>query len=335
MPELNKRGIARGMIALSAALILGIQAAACAPPGEGESESKDKAGTLTIGVKPTDSDAQIIYAQELGYFKEAGLNVKVKQIADGATIVSGVASKSLDIGSANVTSVATSYSEGLPFKFIGAGSMYDDAGPISAALIVGKDSKVKSAADLNGKTVAVNGLKNITDVAVRAWADKNGGDSSKIKFVEFPFPQMSSAVDQGKVDAALNLEPGLSAATTTCCKILGKAYGGIAKNFMTSGWVATDEWIKKNPDEAKKFAEVMAKTAKWANQEKNQKRSAEILVDNLDIEAKTANSMQRAVYGESVDPELVQPQIETATKYKIIEKSFDAEKIISSKVTSE
>lgn len=334
MPQLSKRGITRGIIALSAALVLGLPA--CAPPGEDDgSKGSSKASTLTIGVKPTDSDAQIIYAQELGYFKEAGLDVKVKQIADGATIVSGVASKSLDIGSANVTSVATSYSEGLPFKFIGAGSVYDDAGPISAALIVAKDSKIKNAADLNGKTVAVNGLKNITDVSVRAWADKNGGDSSKIKFVEFPFPQMASAVDQGKVDAALSLEPGLSAATTTCCKVLGKAYGGIAKNYMTSGWVTTDEWIKANPEEAKKFNEVMVKTAKWANQEKNQEKSAQILVDNLDLDPKTAKSMERAVYGESVDPEMVQPQVESAAKYKIIEKSFDAEKIISSEVTSE
>lgn len=313
---------------LPAVAVLALTVTACGPgaPAQG---GDDEQMTLTVGVKPTDSDAEIYYAQELGYFKEAGLNVKVRQIKDGAAIASGVVSKSLDIGSANVTSVATSAAQGLPFVYVAPGSVYDEDGPISAALVVKKTSPIKKAADLRGKTVAVNGLKNVTEIAVRAWVDENGGDSSTVKFIEFPFPQMPSAVDRGKVDAALILEPALSKALETCCRTLGKAYGGIAKQFMTSGWVTTKEWAEKNPEQAKKFADVMAKTARWANQEKNHERSAEILVKRLEIDPKVAAGMQRAVYGERLDPAMVQPQIDSGIKYKVITKKLAAKDIIA------
>lgn len=328
----------RRLAILPVVAALALSVAACGPgaPSEegGGGGGEDISSKLRIGVKATDSDAQIYYAKELGYFKDAGLNVEVRQISDGAAIASGVVSKSLEIGSANVTSVATSAAEGLPFVFLAPGSMYDETGPISASLVVPKDSKVKSAADLKGKTVAVNGLKNITDLAVKSWVDKNGGDSKTLKFIEFPFPQMPAALDQGKVDAALILEPALSKAVGNCCRVLGNAYGGISKRFMTSGWVATKEWSEKNPEKAKKFSEVMAKTAAWANKEENHERSAEILVKNLEIEEKTAANMKRAIYGETLEAGLIQPQIDVGVKYDVVTKELDAKDLISTAVTS-
>jgi NitT/TauT family transport system substrate-binding protein len=314
---------------LALLLSLAVTIAGCAASDQASEGNGNQEQTLRIGLKPTDSDAQVFYAQELGYFEEAGLNVEVRQLAGGAPISSGVASGSLDIGSANVTSVATAYSEGLPFAFIAPGSVYDANGPISAALAVAKDSPYRSAEDLNGKTVAVNGLNNITDVAVKAWVDNNGGDSSTLEFVEFPFPEMPAAVEQGRVDAALMLEPGLTAALESCCRVLGKAYSGIDNHFMTSGWVTTQQWAQQNPEAVNKFAEVMQKAAQWANQEQNHQRSAEILVEHLDIEEETANSMQRAVYGETLDPAMIQPQIDAAAEYGVIEEPFDATELIS------
>lgn len=310
-------------------LLVGGAVAGCASSDQASEGNGNQEQTLRIGLKPTDSDAAVYYAKELGYFEEAGLNVEVQQIKDGAAISSGVASGSLELGSANVTSIASAHVEGLPFVYAAPGSIYDTNGPISAALAVAEDSPYRSAEDLNGKTVAVNGLNNITDISVKAWVDENGGDSSTLEFVEFPFPEMPGAVEQGRVDAALMLEPGLTQALETCCRVLGKAYDGIGEEFMTSGWVTTKEWAEQNPEVVDEFAKVMQKTAQWANQEQNRDRSAEILESNLGIEQETANNMQRAVYGEAVDPAMIQPQIDAAAKYGVIEDPFDAAELIA------
>jgi len=312
-------------------LALVVAIAGCAPSSDTSSEeaSEGNGNTLRVGLKPTDSDAQIVFAEELGYFEEAGLTVEAEQISGGAAIASAVASGSLDIGSANVTSVATAYDEGLHFVNIAPGSVYDNNGPISQALMVANGSPIRSAADLNGRTVAVNGLNNITDVAVKGWADENGGDSNTLEFVEFPFPEMPGAVEQGRVDAAMMLEPGLTQALQTCCEVLGLGYDGIADKFMTSGWITTKEWAEQNPEMVDEFAEVMRKTAQWANDEQNHERSAEILQEYLDIDPETANTMQRAVFGETLEPAMIQPQIDAAAKYGVIEERFDATEIIA------
>jgi len=41
-----------------------------------------------------------------------------------------------------------------------------------------------ASTDINGKTIAINGLKNINEIPTDAWIDNNGGDSKTLKFIE-------------------------------------------------------------------------------------------------------------------------------------------------------
>ena len=43
-------------------------------------------------------------------------------------------------------------------------------------MLVAKDSPLRSARDLDGKTIGVSGLNDIFSLGVRAWADQHGGD---------------------------------------------------------------------------------------------------------------------------------------------------------------
>jgi NitT/TauT family transport system substrate-binding protein len=67
--------------------------------------------------------------------------------------------------------------------------------------VVTREASIRTAADLAGKRVAVNTLKNIGDTTIRASVRKAGGDPSSIKFVELAFPDMPAALQAGRVDA--------------------------------------------------------------------------------------------------------------------------------------
>ena len=113
--------------------------------------------------------------------------------------------------------------------------------------IVGKDSPIKSAKDLEGKTVAVNTLNNIVHLMALAWVDKNGGNSSKIKFVEIPFPQMEPALVAGKVDAISVQEPFAAvAARRPETRVLSNPWGDVLPRFLIASWFASEKWIQKN-----------------------------------------------------------------------------------------
>jgi ABC-type nitrate/sulfonate/bicarbonate transport system substrate-binding protein len=82
---------------------------------------------------------------------------------------------------------------------------------------------------------------------------------------------------------------------------------------MSTGWIATNDWIKAHPTEAAKFADVMLKAAAWANTHK--KESAQILLKHTRITPETAATMSRVDYATALDPKMMQPSIDAAAKY--------------------
>jgi NitT/TauT family transport system substrate-binding protein len=272
-----------------------------------------QAAPLTINVisLPSDTAGTVYYADELGYFKAAGLDVHITDMTASPPIVAAVASGAGDIGFSVVTSTAVAHERGIPVRFIAPGAMWVTANG-TAQLVVAKDSPLQSAASFNGKTIAVTGLADLTYYGTKAWLDRNGGDTSTIKWVELSFPEMAAAVAQHRVDAAMIAEPFLEASKPQV-KFIAPVDDAVAPRFMSTGWIATNDWIKAHPAEAAKFADIMQKTAVWANA--HRKESAQILLKHTRITPETAATMSRVEYATSLDPKMVQPSIDAAAKY--------------------
>ncbi len=281
--------------------------------------------TLKVATTPTDIGSQVFYAQDKGFFKANGLDAQIQVISNGAAVTSAVMSGALDVGQSNVASLASAHEHGLDIVIIAPAGKYSSKVP-TTALVVAKNSPIKTAKDLNGKTLAGNGIKNITQVGAFAWMEKNGGDTSTTKFVEMPFPDMPGALAAGRIDAAVIAEPELSTALAKGdVRVLGNCYDGIAKEFMIGAWFTTGSWAKAHPDLVKRFSKAMSQTAEWAN--KNQTASGEILMKYTKIVI--TPGMKRASYAEKLDPALVQPLIDSAAKYGITKAAFPAASIIA------
>src|SRR4029450_6782540 len=95
---------------------------------------------------------------EKGFFKTEGLELETVPMAGGAVIVQGVTSGDLQFGWTNVISLYQAHAEGFDFKLIAGGATNVRGSNETHAIVVGKDSPIKSAKDLEGKTVAVNTL---------------------------------------------------------------------------------------------------------------------------------------------------------------------------------
>jgi NitT/TauT family transport system substrate-binding protein len=284
-------------------------------------------GPVRAMTLPIDQGAQLYYAQDLGMFKRAGLDIVVSTANYGTQVAAAVAGGAIEIGQSNIMSLCAAYERGLPFALIAAAGLYSSAKPTSM-MIVEKNSPLKTATDLNGKTVAVNGLKSITQVSVLAWADQNGGDSTKIKFVEMPFAEMEGALASGRIDAALLADPDATTALAAGhSRPFTKAFDAIGKQFLIGGWFAKTDWIAANTGTVKKFASVMREAAGWANKPINYKQSAAILEKYTKVAVGSAN---RIVFADHLDPALIQPNIDIAAKYGVLKASFPAAKIISS-----
>lgn len=283
------------------------------------------ADTVRFATIPIDAGAQAYYAQSQGYFTKAGIDAQVQSIPNGSAITAAVLGGSVEIGFSNILSLAAAHERNVPITIIAAAGLYSTKAPTSV-LMVADGSPIRNARDLNGKTVAVNGLKNITQLASQSWIDKNGGDAKTVHFVEIAFPDMPLALTSKRVDAALIAEPVVAEAKTTA-RILGKAYDAIAPEFLIGGWFASEAWAAAHPDLVKKISFVLRDAAQWAN--KNPVQTAEVLAKATKLDAGTLNSMVRSAYGERLDPRTIQPLIDEAAKYGYLKASFPAQDLIN------
>ena len=183
---------------------------------------------------------------------------------------------------------------------------------------------MKNAADLDGKVVGTNGLQDQAQLESMLWLEKHGADLSTIKFTEVPFPAMAGALAQDRIQAALMVEPLITAGAADV-RPFGDAMGAISAHFITTGWFAGDAWLQANPDVAARFVRAMLKTAAWANT--HHAESAQILVRSAKLDPAIAAKMTRSTYGLVLDPALMQPVLDTFLHYGVLPKAMSADDV--------
>lgn len=265
--------------------------------------------TVRLAAPALDPTALMFYADAGGFFKTVGLDVNLQAMANGELVTAGLTGGALDIGCSQAVSVFIAYKHGLPMTIIAPGGVQT---PDSGVLFVPKDSTAQSGRDLNGKTVACVGIRGLAQFGTQAWIDKTGGDSSTVKFLELSGPQIAVALQNDRVDAAFVPEPFVSESRKVA-RAIASPMTAIAPSFISSPHVAMLPWAKSHPDQVRKFQTAIHSAAIWAN--KNHDRTAEILERVARADPAVVQASKRAVYGEQLDPALLQPLIDVSAKY--------------------
>jgi NitT/TauT family transport system substrate-binding protein len=287
---------------------------------------------LRIALIPGDAAGQVFYAQELGLFAKAGLDVQIMNLNNGGAIAAAVVGGSADVGVSNVVSLAVAHERGLPFTILAPGGLALSAAPTNGILAVPVSSPVRSAKDLNGKMIAVDALGSLPNLAGKAWIDANGGDSKTVKYVELGFPEMENAVIAGRVDAvSINLtvdatvnKPGDPLRT------LGIVYDAISPRFASAVWFTTTTWTTEHPDTIKAFMNVMRQTAVWGNAHHHE--SALILAKYTKQTPEQIEGGTRVAYAPDNEAALYQPLIDLSAKYGALKATFPARDIMAAPV---
>jgi NitT/TauT family transport system substrate-binding protein len=283
---------------------------------------------MEVAGVPEDSITPALYALKAGLFRRYGVDVHLTPQRSGPAIASGVAGGAYTIGKASITPLVIAHSRNVPFVLVAAGGIYDAGAPI-AAMLVRNASPVKSAADLNGKTVAVFGLNDIFTISNRLWIDQNGGDSSSVKLVEIPVSAIGEAIENGRVDAGQINEPDLAAALASKrFRVIGHPFDSVAPRFMYTAWFTTADYLKEHRAAVLGFARAMREAAAFANTHRSE--TVDVLADFTKVDAGVIRSMTRVVQGTSLDVSLIQPVIDATARYKGIPAPFDAREFLLS-----
>jgi NitT/TauT family transport system substrate-binding protein len=282
---------------------------------------------LNVAVDPFDSYAEGYYAQDLGLFTKAGLDVRLQTFMNGAAITIAVTGGDADIGISNPVTLALAFSRGLPFTLIAGAGMYSSRAP-TTLLCVAAGSPIQSAKDFEGKTIGVGSLKDISSSSTEVWLQKNGAAVSTLKYAEIPYNTMGPALKRGTIDAAVLIEPAMTAAEGRGeIRTFARIYDAIAPEFLIGTFFTTTPFLKKSPDLVRKFVGAIYEAGRWANA--NQSASADILGKYAKMAPETTHKMRRVLYAKELTARLVQPELDLAFKTGILEKSVSAGDMIA------
>lgn len=276
-----------------------------------------------------DGNALAFYAQDMGFFKKAGIDSRVQTIraGSGSGVAAAVAGGAADIGEGDIVAVAAAREHGIPIAMLSPSFLHRSAQPITQ-LVVARNSPIRTARELNDKVVGEPSLTGPAKIATVVWLQKNGGDVAAIKFVEIPQVNMAAAVSRGTVAAAVTNEPSLTAALDEI-RPIGDVYDAIGNPLQVTAWFATEDWVKNNPDAAKRFVSALHETAVWANNPQNYPASGAILQKYTPFPPELLQKMHRATYGETFDPAIMQPLLDAAAEQKSLPKRIAARELFS------
>lgn len=280
--------------------------------------------TIRFGTQTAETYAEGLFGADSGIFARHGLDVETTVFPSAGTISAALAGGAIDVGLIDAIVLANAFNRGLPMAAIAGGGLFETRNPTSA-LCVAKTGNATTAKNLEGQTVAVGTLVSLTSIAIKMWLQRGGANVADVRFVEMPFSAMPQALERGTVAAAYVIEPQLSQDAETL-RVVAIPYGAIAPSFPISLLVSTRGWVAQNPDLARGLTAALYETARWANA--NHAQTAPILSKYTKLELGVIQHMARTHFATSLDARMVQPILDAAFAYKLIDRPTKAADLI-------
>lgn len=195
--------MARRLQAAVAALALG--AAACASSGARARGSEE---VLRLGIFPNLTHAPGYVAMGSGGLEDSleGTELEVTVFNSGTD-----AGNALLSGSIDATYIGPGPATSLFLRSGGKVAIVSGAVSGGAALVVRPEAGISEPGDLRGKKIAVPGIGNTQDVALRAWLHEHGLEAQdaggEVAVVPVENPELPQLFRAGQVDGAWEPEP--------------------------------------------------------------------------------------------------------------------------------
>jgi NitT/TauT family transport system substrate-binding protein len=250
-----------GLVAALLATAIFSGAAASAP-----THGKRALATVTVDTLPIANALPMDLGIKKGFFTEQGIEISKKTLQSGNDIVLALANNSGDIGYLGWVPMMIASTQGIPLSAVAASEVEGTSdGDNWQNILVKNDSSIRTPADLAGKTIAVNALKGVGEVMIKAALKKRGVNPGSVRLLAMPFPTMRAALRNGQVDAIWTPEPFLSQALNLDNARIVMAPGPVLGKFWPiGGYAALTSWTKKNPALFKKFRTAINRSLTYA-----------------------------------------------------------------------
>jgi NitT/TauT family transport system substrate-binding protein len=233
---------------------------------QGALEKKDV--HIAVGGKASLYYLPLTIAEQLGYFKEEGLNINISDFAGGSQALRAVVG-----GSADVVSGAYEHTLNMQPKsqFLQCFVQQGRAPQIAIGIATARAKSYKSPKDLKGLKVGVSAPGSSTNMILNSFIAKDGLKPSDVSIIGVGLGAAAvTALKTGQIDAVSNTDPVMTKleqdgdvkiiADTRTLKGTEQVLGGP----MPAGCLyAPVEFIRKNPNTVQALTNAIVRADKW------------------------------------------------------------------------
>lgn len=250
--------LAAGLVA--AAGITACSSGSSSTQGSGASQGPELT-TITVDTLDTPDVAEVWLAQKDGFFKQEGLdNVKITYVPTTNAAEPGMIAHTVDFALENYVGA---FQEQAANPHLGLRIVADDQqqGPNTGVILVSKNSKIKSAAGLKGKSVAFpSATFNIGSLELDEQLQGYGLGPGSYTILPISFPNMVAALARGEVSAAYAIQPFITIMESKVgAHPLIDLNTGATNSFPASGWATTAWFVQHYPRTVAAFQRAIEK----------------------------------------------------------------------------
>jgi NitT/TauT family transport system substrate-binding protein len=244
-------------------------APASTPAGAAATGGPPEKTSLKIGVG---GQGQIIYlpltlADQLGYFKQEGINVDIQDLKGGADALQAMIAGSTDLTMGFYEHTIRTQTQGKSVVMIATADLYP-----GLVMFAGKGHpEAKSIKELANLKIGITSAGSSTEEMVRYLFKKNGLDPAAAQTVAVGSGGPAvTALKNGVVDALVTVEPAASTIEkngdgtvvydTRTQEGTKNVFGG---PWPAGGFYVTGEFLQQNPKTAQALARVMVNTLRY------------------------------------------------------------------------
>ncbi|MFM0068576.1 ABC transporter substrate-binding protein [Paraburkholderia aspalathi] len=224
--------------------------------------------TMAVGGLPGLYYLPVLAAQQLGYFKDEGLDVTLEDFAGGSKALEAVVGGSADVGAGAFEHTLFMQAKGQHYR---AFVLMGRAPQIVVAVLKSKADQIKTLADFKGAKVGVSAPGSSTDLVLTVALRKAGVQRNEISAIGVGSgATVLAAVSGGQLDALSNVDPMMTKlARSGAIKVLvdtrtvqgtQEVFGG---TMPAATLYASETFIQKYPKTTQALANAIVRADHW------------------------------------------------------------------------
>jgi NitT/TauT family transport system substrate-binding protein len=225
--------------------------------------------TVHLGLVPSMSAAPLFIADQLGYFKQEGLDVQVTTFPSAANMIAPLGAGQLDVGGgAAVASMYNAIGRGIDVRVV-ADLMTDTPGYGCQRLLVRSDlvknGRYKTVADLKGMTFAGNARGVGAESQLNKLLESGGLKFADVHHVYMGFPDSVAALKNSAIDATVVPEPNATVAVQSGAAVNVMGDDGYYPNQEVAVLVYGTTLLRTNRDAGMRFMRAFLRGVRYFN----------------------------------------------------------------------